>query len=277
MRGRRDLLVCGSERVVGEVGLEPTKAYARGFTVRPLCHSGHSPARSEPLEASEQKASAAGREGLKSADRRVLKAAARPGPQIGARLIVASHPERNDARKRPETAAAARPAFRRRPEAAVGRLDLGLARGGGGAGQPARAAPPTAPAGDAGAGPADRGASSAGPPRLEPPTTSRSPSACRRAPSTRAWRCAAPPLEAADLADFAARPRRGAADAGPGHRPAERRRHPALGRGVRRRGRGAAGPPRAEAHRRAGQGRGRRGGHACPSPAWSTCPARWTS
>jgi hypothetical protein len=30
-------------RVVGEVGLEPTKASASGFTVRPLCHSGHSP------------------------------------------------------------------------------------------------------------------------------------------------------------------------------------------------------------------------------------------
>ncbi len=30
-------------RMVGEVGLEPTKAYARGFTVPPLCHSGHSP------------------------------------------------------------------------------------------------------------------------------------------------------------------------------------------------------------------------------------------
>src|ERR1700722_15780195 len=30
-------------RLVGEVGLEPTKAYASGFTVRPLCHSGHSP------------------------------------------------------------------------------------------------------------------------------------------------------------------------------------------------------------------------------------------
>ena len=30
--------------VVGEVGLEPTKASASGFTVRPLCRSGHSPA-----------------------------------------------------------------------------------------------------------------------------------------------------------------------------------------------------------------------------------------
>src|SRR5262249_23748608 len=29
-------------RVVEEVGLEPTKADASGFTVRPLCHSGHS-------------------------------------------------------------------------------------------------------------------------------------------------------------------------------------------------------------------------------------------
>src|SRR3954469_23071377 len=29
--------------LVGEVGLEPTKASASGFTVRPLCHSGHSP------------------------------------------------------------------------------------------------------------------------------------------------------------------------------------------------------------------------------------------
>ena len=29
--------------MVGEVGLEPTKAFASGFTVRPLCHSGHSP------------------------------------------------------------------------------------------------------------------------------------------------------------------------------------------------------------------------------------------
>ena len=34
-----------SSCVVGEVGLEPTKASASGFTVRPLCHSGHSPAR----------------------------------------------------------------------------------------------------------------------------------------------------------------------------------------------------------------------------------------
>jgi hypothetical protein len=31
-------------RMVGEVGLEPTKASASGFTVRPLCRSGHSPA-----------------------------------------------------------------------------------------------------------------------------------------------------------------------------------------------------------------------------------------
>lgn len=30
--------------LVGEVGLEPTKASASGFTVRPLCRSGHSPA-----------------------------------------------------------------------------------------------------------------------------------------------------------------------------------------------------------------------------------------
>src|ERR1700688_1331206 len=29
--------------MVGEVGLEPTKAKANGFTVRPLCRSGHSP------------------------------------------------------------------------------------------------------------------------------------------------------------------------------------------------------------------------------------------
>src|SRR6516225_8157354 len=29
--------------MVGEVGLEPTKALASGFTVRPLCRSGHSP------------------------------------------------------------------------------------------------------------------------------------------------------------------------------------------------------------------------------------------
>ncbi len=35
--------------VVGEVGLEPTKAYASGFTVRPLCHSGHSPIGSATL------------------------------------------------------------------------------------------------------------------------------------------------------------------------------------------------------------------------------------
>ena len=34
--------------VVGEVGLEPTKAYASGFTVRPLCHSGHSPGMLSP-------------------------------------------------------------------------------------------------------------------------------------------------------------------------------------------------------------------------------------
>ena len=30
-------------KVVGEAGLEPAKAYASGFTVRPLCRSGHSP------------------------------------------------------------------------------------------------------------------------------------------------------------------------------------------------------------------------------------------
>ena len=36
------------EGVVGEVGLEPTKAFASGFTVRPLCHSGHSPIATEP-------------------------------------------------------------------------------------------------------------------------------------------------------------------------------------------------------------------------------------
>src|ERR1700741_2817140 len=35
--------------VVGEVGLEPTKAYARGFTAPPLCRSGHPPSRSEPF------------------------------------------------------------------------------------------------------------------------------------------------------------------------------------------------------------------------------------
>src|SRR3974390_2534003 len=29
--------------LVGEVGLEPKKAAASGFTVRPLCRSGHSP------------------------------------------------------------------------------------------------------------------------------------------------------------------------------------------------------------------------------------------
>src|SRR5258708_39908203 len=86
-------------RVVGEVGLEPTKAYARGFTVPPLCRSGHSPSRSEPRRGFEQKASAQGCEGHNSAERRVLKAEARPGPQFGARLIVASNPERNDARR----------------------------------------------------------------------------------------------------------------------------------------------------------------------------------
>src|SRR5215475_11102236 len=32
-----------ARRLVGEVGLEPTKASASGFTVRPLCRSGHSP------------------------------------------------------------------------------------------------------------------------------------------------------------------------------------------------------------------------------------------
>ena len=32
-------------RMVVEVGLEPTKAFASGFTVRPLCHSGHSTVR----------------------------------------------------------------------------------------------------------------------------------------------------------------------------------------------------------------------------------------
>jgi hypothetical protein len=46
-RKTKGLLSNGSadtrRRMVGEVGLEPTKAYASGFTVRPLCHSGHSP------------------------------------------------------------------------------------------------------------------------------------------------------------------------------------------------------------------------------------------
>src|SRR5215471_10648732 len=41
-RSRRLLVRSG---VVGEVGLEPTTAYASGFTVRPLCRSGHSPSR----------------------------------------------------------------------------------------------------------------------------------------------------------------------------------------------------------------------------------------
>ena len=43
-------------RVVGEAGLEPAKADASGFTVRPLCHSGHSPKRAvQGSEASESR------------------------------------------------------------------------------------------------------------------------------------------------------------------------------------------------------------------------------
>src|SRR5262245_6719200 len=40
-----------ARRLVGEVGLEPTKASASGFTVRPLCRSGHSPEPRIPADA----------------------------------------------------------------------------------------------------------------------------------------------------------------------------------------------------------------------------------
>src|SRR5262245_50502728 len=40
-----------ARRPVGEVGLEPTKASASGFTVRPLCRSGHSPEPRIPADA----------------------------------------------------------------------------------------------------------------------------------------------------------------------------------------------------------------------------------
>src|ERR1700730_5006841 len=50
-------------RVVGEVGLEPTKAYARGFTVPPLCRSGHSPSRTEPVSGPDRIGSRPGRLG----------------------------------------------------------------------------------------------------------------------------------------------------------------------------------------------------------------------
>src|SRR5262249_32132100 len=39
-----------ARRMEGEVGLEPTKAEASGFTVRPLCHSGHSPKPSHRID-----------------------------------------------------------------------------------------------------------------------------------------------------------------------------------------------------------------------------------
>ena len=68
--------------VVGEVGLEPTKADAKGFTVPPLCHSGHSPARG-------LKAFFLGGSAFRNARKSV-------GPQIGARLIVSSPKQRND-------------------------------------------------------------------------------------------------------------------------------------------------------------------------------------
>lgn len=68
--------------MVGEVGLEPTKADAKGFTVPPLCHSGHSPARG-------LKAFFLGGSALRNARKTV-------GPQIGARLIVSSPKQRND-------------------------------------------------------------------------------------------------------------------------------------------------------------------------------------
>src|ERR1700741_5559677 len=42
-RAGRGLFSIVFRGVVGEAGLEPAKAYASGFTVRPLCHSGHSP------------------------------------------------------------------------------------------------------------------------------------------------------------------------------------------------------------------------------------------
>src|SRR3569623_1011098 len=47
---RRNSSLSRAPSVVGEVGLEPTKAYARVFTVPPLCRSGHSPSRSEPSQ-----------------------------------------------------------------------------------------------------------------------------------------------------------------------------------------------------------------------------------
>ena len=76
-------------RVVGEVGLEPTKAYASGFTVRPLCHSGHSPDARDGLE---PKTSAFRFHPVWMA----AKNASHFGPKSRARLIVSRPSRRND-------------------------------------------------------------------------------------------------------------------------------------------------------------------------------------
>ena len=38
---KRTLYLTVTMVIVGQAGLEPAKANASGFTVRPLCHSGH--------------------------------------------------------------------------------------------------------------------------------------------------------------------------------------------------------------------------------------------
>src|SRR6202008_4138864 len=74
-------------RVVGEVGLEPAKAYARGFTVPPLCHSGHSPSRAEPPRGLERNLPPRAASGAKSARRQ----SAIGGPARGAPIWSASY------------------------------------------------------------------------------------------------------------------------------------------------------------------------------------------
>src|SRR6266700_7468337 len=51
LRDRPPAAAPQARRLVGEVGLEPTKASASGFTVRPLCRSGHSPEPRIPADA----------------------------------------------------------------------------------------------------------------------------------------------------------------------------------------------------------------------------------
>src|SRR5687767_1360461 len=55
------------QAVVGEAGLEPAKAYASGFTVRPLCRSGHSPQRARSLSGPGEKPPQTGAAGAISA------------------------------------------------------------------------------------------------------------------------------------------------------------------------------------------------------------------